>query len=165
MKYKTGDVILHWTHGIGTIVAVEEKTIAGETQLYYAIEVENFKYWVPATESDNSTLHYPITSSQFEPLLDILRTKGEGLPDNQYKRKNELHERLLKRNLEELCRIIRDLNEYSRSHTLNLDDTYIIKHAKELLLDEWVLSREIQRSEALEELNILLQVDSVLVDG
>lgn len=165
MKYKTGDIILHWTHGIGTITAVEEKTIDGETQLYYAIEVENFKYWVPVTESDKSAIHFPIDSSQFEPLFAILRTRGESLPDNQYKRKSELRERLLKKNLEDLCLLIRDLNEHSRSHTLNLDDSFIIKHAKERLLDEWELSLGVQRSDALEELNVLLQVDPIWVDG
>ncbi|MEN6522583.1 MAG: CarD family transcriptional regulator [Anaerolineaceae bacterium] len=163
MSYKIGDVIIHWTYGIGTIVAIEEKTIGGEARLYYAIEVELFKYWVPVEESDTCAIHTPIESDQFEPLFDILRTPGENLPDHQYERKNELRERMHKKTLGDLCHVIRDLTDRSHSHNLNLDDSFVLNQAKEHLLDEWVLSFGVQRSNAQDELKVLLQGDSILV--
>jgi RNA polymerase-interacting CarD/CdnL/TRCF family regulator len=163
MKYKIGDVIIHWTYGVGTIVAIEEKTVAGITQLYYAVEVELLKFWVPIEGIDNNSIHQPVEKKEFTQLFDILRTHGENLPDRQYERKNELRERMKRKSLEDLCHIIRDLTDRSRSHNLNQDDSSTLHQAKEHLLDEWVLSLGVQRSNAHDELRILLCGDGLLV--
>jgi RNA polymerase-interacting CarD/CdnL/TRCF family regulator len=159
VKYKIGDIIVHWTHGIGTVTAIEEKTIAGVTQQYYAVEVEHFKYWVIVKEADKGSIRFPIESIQFKPLFNILQTHGELLPDQQYQRKNELRERMQKQTLGDLCHVIRDLTDRSRYHTLNQDDSSVLVNAKEHLLDEWVLSLGAKRSNALDELDVLLEGD------
>ncbi len=163
MNFKIGDVIIHWTYGVGTIVAIEEKTVAGVPQLYYAVEVELLKFWMPVNGIDNDAIHKPIEKEKFTQLFDILRTHGENLPDRQYERKNELRERMKKKSLVDLCHIIRDLTDRSRSHNLNQDDTSTLHQAKEHLIDEWVLTFGVQRSSALDELRILLCGDVLLV--
>lgn len=159
VKYKIGDTIVHWTYGLGTVVAIDQKDIAGVTEQYYVVEVDLLKLWVPLEEANAGSIRFPTESIQFKALFDILRMPGERLPDHQYKRKNELRERMQKRTLGGLCHVIRDLTDRSRQHTLNQNDSSVLFRAEEHLLDEWVLSLGAERSNALCELEVLLQGD------
>lgn len=52
--------------------------------------------------------------------------------------------------------MIRDLTEQSRHYPLNQYDASVLFRAEEHLLDEWVLSLRVDRTEALHELEVLL---------
>ena len=157
MNYEIGDTVVHWTHGVGTVVGIDEKQLAGKTQQYYVVEVELFKLWVPVEEANEGSIRLPTESIQFKGLFDILRMPGERLPDHQYQRKIELRERMQKWTLGGLCHVIRDLTDRSRQHTLNQYDAAVLFRAEEHLLDEWVLSLGAKRSNALSELQVLLR--------
>ena len=155
--YHIGDTIVHWNYGLGTIVAIEEKIIGGVTQQYYVVDVESLQLWVPVEEANVSSLRFPTESFKFEALFDILRTPGETLPDNQYQRRLEIRDRMQKKTLPDLCHLIRDLADRSRKCTLNQNDTAVLTRAEDLLLDEWVRSLDVNRSNAHDELEALLQ--------
>jgi CarD family transcriptional regulator len=166
MNYKVGDVIVHWTHGIGKVVAIDQKEIAGVNHEYYVVDVKQYKLWVPVGSANEGSMRFPMESIQFNTSLDILREPGKLLPDNQYKRKLELSERMQKRSLGDVCHVIRDLTDLSRLHPLNLNDTFVLSQAEEHLLDEWVLSLGTERSNAVNELKVLLKEEpSEPVDG
>ncbi len=159
MDYKIGDTIVHWTYGLGTVVAIEQKDMDGVTLEYYVVQVELLKLWIPFDEAAKGSIRFPTESMHFKALFDILRTPGERLSDHQYQRKIELRERMQKSTLGGLCHVIRYLNDRSRNHTLNQNDSAVLFRAEEHLLDEWVLSLGAERSNALHELESLLQGD------
>jgi RNA polymerase-interacting CarD/CdnL/TRCF family regulator len=159
VKYKVGDIIVHWTHGIGTIVGIDQKDMAGIEKPYYVIELKSFKFWVPVEDADEGSIRFPTERIQFGNLFDILRLPGKLLPDYQYQRKIALRDRMQKRSLEDLCHVIRDLTDRSHSHTLNQNDFAVLFRAEEHLLDEWVFSLDVNRPDALRALEVLLQRD------
>jgi RNA polymerase-interacting CarD/CdnL/TRCF family regulator len=159
MNYEIGDTVVHWTHGLGTVISIDEMHLAGVTRQYYVVKVDLLKLWVPVEEANGGSIRFPTDSTQFKMLFDILRTPGERLPDQQYKRKTELRERMQKRTLEGLCHVIRDLRDRKRTHTLNQYDASVLFRAEELLLDEWVVALGADRPNALLELEVLLGKD------
>jgi RNA polymerase-interacting CarD/CdnL/TRCF family regulator len=161
MKYKVGDTIVHWTYGLGNVVAIDRKDIAGVTQQYYVIEAELLKIWVPVEEAGVSSIRLPTEKSQFGELFEILQSPGVALPDHQFQRKNELRDRIQKRTLGELCHVVRDLTDRSRQHPLNQNDLFVLSRAQDHLIDEWALSLETERSIVVQELEVLLQADRV----
>jgi len=156
MNYEIGDTIVHWTHGLGTVIAIDQMDLAGITQEYYVIKVDLLKLWVRVEDANAGSIRLPTERVEYTLLFDILRTPGKLLPDNQYQRKNQLRERMQKRTLEGLCHVIRDLTDRSRDHTLNQNDAAVLFRAEEHLLDEWVLSLGVERTNALHELEGLL---------
>ncbi len=155
--YHIGDTIVHWNYGLGTIVAIEERDINGVTQQYYVVEVDRLQLWVPVEEGKVSSIRFPTESGQFDALFDILRTPGELLPDHQYQRRLELQGRMKKRTLADLCHLIRDLADRSHQHPLNQNDAVVLSRAEDLLLDEWMRSLRIDRTNAFGELEVLLR--------
>ena len=157
MRYAIGDRVVHWTHGLGTVVAIDEMDLAGATKPYYVVAVEQLKLWIPLDEAHSGSIRPPVESSQFEKLFDILRTPGLPLPDQYNHRKTALRARMQKRTLEDLCHVIRDLSDRSCRHQFNEFDADIMFRAQEHLLDEWVISLSTDRSGALEMLEALLK--------
>ena len=157
MNYSVGDKVVHWTHGLGTVVAIEQKEIAGISQQYYVIEINLLKLWVPIEVGNAGSIRPPAKRDQFQAVFAILRTPGQQLPDRQYERKLILRDRMQKKTLEGLCHIIRDLADWSKLHSLNYDDSLVRNSAQEHLLDEWVLSLNADRSTAQGELEVMLQ--------
>jgi hypothetical protein len=45
--YSPGEWVVHETHGLGQIVAVENKTIGSKNVMYCAIDSGDFTWWVP----------------------------------------------------------------------------------------------------------------------
>ena len=157
MRYAVGDTVIHWTHGLGTVIAIDEMDLAGATKPYYVVEVEQLKLWIPIEEAHDGSIRPPMESIEFEQLFEILRTQGQPLPDHYEHRKNVLRARMQKRTLEDLCHIIRDLSDRSCRHNLNDFDADILFRAQEHLLDEWVISLNTDRSEALDMLEVLIK--------
>lgn len=38
MAFQVGDPIMHWTYGLGNIIALEERVISEVKKLYYAVK-------------------------------------------------------------------------------------------------------------------------------
>ncbi len=157
MNYEIGDTVIHWTHGLGTVIAIDQMDLAGITRDYYVVKIDHLKLWVPVEEADEGSIRFPAQSLQYPVLFDILRAPGNRLPDNQYQRKIELRKRMEKSTTEGLCHVIRDLTDRSRQHALNQYDASVLYRAEEHFLDEWVLSLGVDRTSALQELEVLLQ--------
>jgi CarD family transcriptional regulator len=160
MNYQVGDTVIHWTHGMGSVIAVDEIQLAGNIQQYYVIEIEMLKLWVPVKAAEEGSIRFPADSAQFEKLFDILGQPGEPLPDNPYLRKNTIRERMQKRTPESLCHLIRDLSDRASLHRLNPEDSSSLLRARKHLVDEWIFSLCIERKTAVSELDDLLQVDT-----
>ena len=87
MNFHPGDMVMHWTYGIGQIVNLEERTLFGSKTLYYAVKVRDMTVWVPADNNVGSRLRPPTPKFRFQRLLAILSSPSEPLPQDRLERK------------------------------------------------------------------------------
>ncbi len=157
MRYHVGDTIFHWNSGMGQIIGIEEKSLAGQTRQYYVVKTSQLTMWVPTDENGENSLRMPASRAEFEKRINILRSKSEQLPDDRYQRQSQLLERMKRRTLDDICCVIRDLTARSRNQKLNLNDSATLKRAEDLFLDEWQFSLGVSREHAFEEMSNLLK--------
>ena len=158
MTFHKGDTVMHWTHGIGQIVNLEERALAGSKTIYYVVQVRDMTVWIPADNKVGSRLRPPTPKPRFERLLTILSSPSEPLPEDRLERKTRLLELLQDGRPESLCQIIRDLSAYQKQlgKPMNENDQMILKQSRKTLLGEWGFVLSITHAQAERELHHLL---------
>ena len=157
MQLKTGDAVVHWAYGLGKIVAVQRRALAGEKTLYYVVQIQDITVWVPVDEKAHSRLRTPTSKRGFKKLFQILGEPGKTLSDDRNERKTALHSRLAEGKAEAVCAVIRDLTTYQHKKGLNDDDKQILNRASSSLLGEWGYAFSVTTEEAEREMLQLLR--------
>ena len=161
MNIHEGDTVMHWTHGLGKVVRLEERTLSGEVVLYYEVQIGDMMVWVPADDMLETRLRPPTHAAEFKSLMSILSEPGEPLPENRRERKMLLLEGLKDGRTESRLRVIRSLVTYRQDHSLNLDEQEILKRSKSALLAEWSCALSVTAAQAETELHRLLAVHTL----
>jgi len=39
MDFQVGDQVIHWTLGLGEVIGLEERSLSGESALYYLVRI------------------------------------------------------------------------------------------------------------------------------
>src|SRR5215207_1295717 len=163
MNIREGDSVMHWTHGLGKVVRLEERALSGQVIMYYAIQIGDMTVWVPADNMLETRLRLPTGKADFKRMLSILSKPGEPLPEDRRERKTLLIEWLKYGQTESFFRVIRSLATYRQSHSLNLDEQAILKRSQNALIGEWSCALSIPAAQAEIELYRLLDLDPVAV--
>lgn len=156
MSFHEGDTVMHWTHGLGQIIRLEERNLSGEKILYYAVKIRDMTVWVPSDDELQSRLRVPTSKDGFNELIAILRNPGEPLPDDRQERRTLLLRYLKDGRTQSLCEIIRGLHAYRNVRSLNESDQSILKQARSSLLSEWGFALSITPAQAEHELHYWL---------
>ena len=166
MSFQVGDKVVHRSFGRGEVVELDEKELAGKSQLYYVVEFNQLTLWVPVNGAEQGSLRLPVERLEFKKLFNILRSPGEELAEDRFQRQVQLSERMKEGSTEELCKIVRDITARGVDHKLNENDLSVLRHAQNLLLEEWQFSQGISLEESRVELEKLLKEsrESGLVD-
>src|SRR5512142_1718204 len=94
MKFQVGDTVMHWNHGLGQIMGVEEQEVMGESQRYYVGKFQTLSVWVPADKLLASRLRQPTSAPAFQRPFAILSGPAQTLPGDRRERKSELPTRM-----------------------------------------------------------------------
>jgi RNA polymerase-interacting CarD/CdnL/TRCF family regulator len=158
MNFHEGDMVMHWTYGIGQVLKLEERDLAGSKTLYYAVQVRDMTVWVPADDKVGSRLRSPTPKPRFKRLLAVLSSPSEPLPEDRLERKNRLLELLKDGRPESLCQVVRDLSAYQKQkgRPMNDNDQMILRQSRNTLLGEWGFVLSLTRPQAEHELLHLL---------
>ena len=157
MNFHEGDTVMHWTYGLGKVMRLEERDLSGSIIPYYAVKVREMTVWVPADGNLGSRLRFPTSPAGFKRLLTILSGPGEPIPEDRQERRTHFLELFKDGRAESLCKVIRDLSVYQKSHKLNDNDQSFLKQARRAMLAEWEFVRSITPEQAELELHRILQ--------
>jgi len=147
--YKIGDHVVHWAHGPGVVVELDEKELAGKKTQYYVVEANDLTLWIPTTTQGESSLRPLSTPSKLLEVLELFAIQGEPLAEDRHERKLQLADQMKNGTLESVCKVIRDLTHHNRTQKKNENDNAILTRAVNLLVEEWsqVLSMPVQEVE------------------
>lgn len=158
MGFQIGDWVMHRTHGLGQVLAIEERMNNNKTALYYMVQLKEFTIWVPADENLNSRLRYPVSAEELRRLLATLSDPAEKLLDDRRQRNLQLLEMLEDGSVESMCRVLRDLAAHRHHRTWSEYDSALMNRVKKTLIGEWSFSLSVNPLDAETELQRLLTV-------
>ena len=156
MEFQIGDWVVHCTHGLGQIMAIEERTINEVKGPYFMVNVANLTIWIPMDENLKSRLRRPNNAAGFMESISVLSEPAESLPSDYRQRNLQLHDMLKDGGVEAYCKVIRDLSAYRQGRPSSDHDNALMKHAQNILIREWSYSLSITPGAAQLELNQLI---------
>jgi RNA polymerase-interacting CarD/CdnL/TRCF family regulator len=152
MHFQVGNQVIHWTLGLGEVVGVEERSLSGESALYYLVRIKDLTVFVPADNGTECRLRSPSAKRDFQKMLGILSQPGTELAENRFERKAALRQEMADGKPESVFRVVRDLTFRARTKNLNDDDKNILERALSLLRSEMALALSVHPEQAEQEL-------------
>jgi CarD family transcriptional regulator len=155
--FQVGDQVIHWSHGLGEIIQLDEKSLSGRTRQYYVVQMSELTLWVPIDQTGDCSLRLPTPKKDFKDLFQILSSPGKPLSSNSNERRLQVVERLKDHELASICRVIRDLTLHKRLKKMNDNDNSTLERSRNFLINEWSVALSIPTQQAEQELKNLLE--------
>jgi RNA polymerase-interacting CarD/CdnL/TRCF family regulator len=157
MEYHAGDTVMHWMHGVGTVLRLEKRELLGKQSMYYAVKVGEMTVWVPVDEMLTQRLRKPTPKARFKRLVALLAKPGKPLPQDRHERKLLLAQMLRDGRAESLVDVIRCLTAYRHVKALNDNDQASLRRVEAALLGEWEHVLDVTPDNAERQLHRMLE--------
>jgi len=160
--YHVGDRIVYPMHGAGVIEAIEEKVILGEKKNYYVVRIPlgDMKVLVPIDNCSEIGIRDVICRDDADRVIDSFEIFDDEVTNNWNKRYRENMEKLRSGNIFEIAGVVNSLMCRDREKGLSTGERKMLSSAKQILLSELVLAKEISEFEIEEMINT--RIDKML---
>lgn len=141
--FKVGDNAVYPGHGVGEVVAVEQKEMMGCTQVFYSIRIleTGMKIMVPKTNAKNVGLRPIISKDEASKVLGILQEKDVKIDNQTWNRRyREYMEKIKTGSVYEIAEVLRDLFLLKVDKELSFGERKMLDTARNLLITELSLA-------------------------
>lgn len=151
--FNIGDNIVYPMHGAGTIDAIEEKEVLGETLQYYIINLPGeVKVMVPTAKAEAMGVRNIINKQEASQVLKVLEANETEMSDNWNKRYRDNLDKMKTGDIFEVADVVRNLSfKQKEKGTLSTGEKKMLNNAKLILVSELVLAEHASQTE-IEEL-------------
>lgn len=148
--YIVGDKIVYPMHGAGIIEEIEEKEILGERRKYYILKVPcgDMKIMIPVEKSGEIGVRKIISELELQTVLSTLEGDMSEMSNNWNRRYRENMEKLKTGDVIAVAEVVRNLVHMDREKKLSTGEKKMLSNAKQILLSEIILVRDINSDEA-----------------
>ena len=148
--FHIGDRVVYPMHGAGVVEAIEEREILGRSQQYYIMRLplDGLRVMIPVGGADGSGLRQVIGSEDLPRVLAVLSGEASGMSANWSHRYRANAEKLRSGDIFEVAEVVRNLTLRDREKGLSAGERKMLDSARQILVSEVVLSRDIPETEA-----------------
>ena len=148
--YQVGERIVHPLYGAGVIENLEEKEVEGILQTYYVLQIPvgNLKIMISAAKAEAQGIRGIHSKDEIIQVISSISDTEVDMPDNWNQRYKENMERIKSGQLSEVSLVYRNLMLRERERGLSTAEKKLMTTAKQIILSELILSRDIERTES-----------------
>ena len=139
MLFKIGDKAVYPPHGVGEVKAIEEKTISGQKQSFYILQIlENeMTVMIPTTNVGAVGMRGLISRKSVPDVYKILKKRDIKIDNQPWNRRyREYMEKINTGDLFEIANVLRDLYLLKNSKELSFGERNLLDEAKTRLVKE-----------------------------
>lgn len=137
MNLKSGNKIVHKTHGVGIIQGSEEMMLGGTKQDYYILEILATGLKVRFPKSGYATIvRSLVTDEEISELTEILRSPARTYSMVWNRRKKEFTEKIKGGSIFEIAEVYRDLHNRPADKELSFGEKEMLEKARNRLINE-----------------------------
>lgn len=153
--FQVGDKISHPTHGAGVIESVTEEKIDGVMRQYYVLKllVNTMDVMIPVDHCLESGVRPVVTGPEADEIFASIPGIEQDVVQNWNKRYRENMDRLKSGDLFEVARVVKSLTDRDTIKGLSTGERKMLHFARQILISEIVLSKDIAYEEVEKELD------------
>lgn len=148
--FNVGDKVVYPMHGAGIIEAVEEREVLGKSQQYYIMRmpIGDMKVMIPVDNGEDVGLRDVVSEEELAEVFRILRAEKSKMSQNWNRRYRANAEKLKTGDIFEVAEVVRNLTIRDKEKGLSTGERKMLDNARQILVSELVLARDIEEAEA-----------------
>lgn len=154
--FKIGDMAVYPAHGVGVIEKIESQEISGCQQDFYVMRIleNNMLIMIPTNNVGNVGLRDIIGQTEVNKLYSILEERDVVLDSQTWNRRyREYMDKIKSGSAFEVAEVYRDLLILKLEKELSFGERKMLDTARNLLVKEISLAREIEEEQVEEDLD------------
>lgn len=161
MSFEIGQTVVYPHHGAATIEEIAIRNIRGEDRTYLTLRVNqgDLTIQVPAENVDLVGVRDVVDEDGLDSVLSVLRSEYIEEPTNWSRRFKANQEKIATGDILKVAEVVRDLTRRDDQKKLSTGEKRMLAKARNILVSELALAREISKTAAAERL------DAVLAEG
>ena len=158
--FKIGDKAVYPGHGVGVIDAIESKRISGKEHTFYILRIlENgMTIMIPRDNVEAVRLREVIRKIDVSKVIQILKDRDVTVDNQTWNRRyREYMEKINTGSIYEIAEVLRDLHLLKADKELSFGERKIMDMAKNFLVKELAIARDVKESDILKEINTIFR--------
>jgi CarD family transcriptional regulator len=146
-------------HGAGVIEGIEEKEILGQRKKYFVMRmpIGDMKVMGPMENVDHIGLRQVVGNDAVNRVMDILGERDTDLQSNWNQRYRANMDKMKSGDIYELADVVRNLMIRDRSKGLSTGERKMLDQAKQILISELALVKDMDSKEVFSMLDGLVK--------
>ena len=159
--FNIGDLAVYPAHGVGVIERIESQEISGCSQDFYVMRIldNDMKIMIPTNNVGNVGLREIIEEGEVPKLFSILKKRDIQLDNQTWNRRyREYMDKIKTGSVFEVAEVYRDLLMLKVEKELSFGERKMLDTARNLLVKEISLAREIEEDQVARDLDSLFAI-------
>jgi len=156
MEFKVGDKAVYPAHGVGEIVGVEIKEIAGNRISFYILKIldSDLTVLIPINNINSVGLREIIKKEEVKKIYTILGKKTSSIDIQTWNRRYREYLRKIRTgNPTEIAEVLRDLYNLKSDKILSFGEKRMLDTAENLLIKEISLAKKVPEDKVKKEVS------------
>ena len=156
--FRIGDKAVYPGHGVGVIEAIETKQISGKEQSFFMLRIvdNGMTIMIPRDNVAGVRLREVIRKIDVSKVIQILKDRDITLDNQTWNRRyREYMEKINTGSIYEIAEVLRDLHLLKAEKELSFGERKIMDVAKNLLVKELAIARNVKESDILREIKTI----------
>jgi CarD family transcriptional regulator len=148
--FRVGDKAVYPGQGVGEVLGIEHKEIAGQRQSFYVLKIlENgMKIMIPINKVGSVGLRDIISGEEVAEVYTILKTKAVAVDSTTWNRRyREYMEKIKTGSVFEIAAVLRDLYLLKYDKDLSFGERKMLDTARSLLVKELAIAKAVSEDE------------------
>jgi CarD family transcriptional regulator len=156
--FAIGDKAVYPGHGVGVIEAIETKQISGREEIFFILRIvdNGMTIMIPKGNVGAVGLRGVIRKLDVSKVIHILKDRDVTVDNQTWNRRyREYMEKINTGSIYEIAEVLRDLHLLKAEKELSFGERKIMDMAKNLLVKELAVARDVRESDILREIRTI----------
>jgi CarD family transcriptional regulator len=153
--FKVGDKAVYPAHGVGEVMGIESRDIAGKKKSFYILKLldSGMKLMIPTDGAERAGLRTVISKKDADRVLKILKSDEIAVESQPWNRRYREYMEMLKSGSPfEVAKVLRDLYRLRSDKELSFGERRLLDQARSLLVTELALARKVKEEKVEKEI-------------